>query len=49
MHVLKSLADIVGRLTTLIVGAPVEPERALTEDDLRSERFLNRQRGLSVR
>ena len=40
MHVFKSLADIVGRITTLIVGAPVEPERAPTEDDLRSEQFL---------
>jgi hypothetical protein len=40
MHVLKSLADIVGRITSLIIGAPVEPERAPTEDDLRSESFL---------
>jgi len=44
MHVFKSLAEIVGRITTLIVGAPVEPERALTEDDLRSERFLKSHR-----
>ena len=49
MHVFKSLADIVGRITTLIVGAPAEPERAQTEDDLRSERFLNQQRSLSAR
>ena len=44
MHVLKSLADIVGRITTLIVGAPVEPERAQTEDDIRSERYFKSHR-----
>jgi hypothetical protein len=40
MHVFKSLADIVGRITTLIVGAPAEPERALTEDDVRTEQYF---------
>jgi hypothetical protein len=44
MHVFKSLADIVGRIAALIVGARVEPERALTEDDLRSERYFRSQR-----
>jgi hypothetical protein len=46
MHVFKSLADIVGRLTALIVGTPAEPERALTEDDLRSEQFLKGHRAV---
>jgi hypothetical protein len=44
MHMIKSLAEIVGRLTALIVGTPAEPERALTEDDLRSERFFSSHR-----
>jgi hypothetical protein len=48
MHVFKSLADIAARLTALIVGTPAEPQRALTEDDLRSESYLRRQRGLNA-
>jgi hypothetical protein len=49
MALLRSIADIVGRLAALIIGVPVEPERAPTEDDLASERFFARQRGVSTR
>ncbi|HEY5628568.1 MAG TPA: hypothetical protein VIR16_03575 [Candidatus Limnocylindrales bacterium] len=44
MHRFKSLADIVGRLVHIIVPAPAEPERAPTEDDIRSERFFRANR-----
>jgi hypothetical protein len=44
MHVVKSIADIVGRIVHILVPAPVEPERAPTEDDVRSERFFTRHR-----
>ncbi len=48
MTVLKRLADVVSRLARILVPAPVEPERAPTEDDLASERFYNRQRGFNA-
>ena len=39
MTLLKGLADIVGRLAHLI-ASPAEPERPLTEDDIRTDRYL---------
>lgn len=39
---LKGFADIVGRILHFLVAAP-EIERPLTEDDIRSDRYLRRQ------
>lgn len=43
MHLLKEIADVVGRLAHLFVPGPSEPERPMTEDDIASDRFARRQ------
>ena len=51
MNVFKSLGVGISRLAALLVPSTVEPPRALTEDDVASERFFQRagrQRGLDV-
>jgi hypothetical protein len=43
MHALKTLATLMSRLAALLVAAPAEPQRPLTEDDIRADRYLRRQ------
>ena len=42
MHVRKSLVETLAKLAAVFVPAPVAPQRPLTEDDLASEKFLQR-------
>ncbi len=42
MNVRKDLADTLAKLAAVFVPAPVAPPRPITEDDLASDKFLQR-------
>lgn len=42
MNVRKDLTDTLAKLAAVFVPAPVAPPRPITEDDLASDKFLQR-------